>query len=57
MVAKGAAREDLETLLKAPDSGFVSLKDNAIKLVEEGKTTSEEVLRVIYEDIYSNRQK
>ena len=51
MVAKGAAREDLETLLKAPDSGFVSLKDNAIKLVEEGKTTSEEVLRVIYEDI------
>ena len=51
MVARGAVREEIETLLKAPDSGFVSLKDNAIKLVEEGKTTSEEVLRVIYEDI------
>ena len=40
-----------ESLLKDPNSGFVSLKDNAIKLVEEGKTTGEEVLRVIYEDI------
>ena len=51
LVAKGAGREALEALLKAPDSGFVSLKDNAVKLVEEGKTTSDEVLRVIYEDI------
>ena len=51
LVARGAGREEIEKLLKAPDSGFVSLKDNALKLVEEGKTTSDEVLRVIYEDI------
>jgi HAD superfamily hydrolase (TIGR01509 family) len=47
----GAGREAIEALLKDPSSGFVSLKDNAIKLVEEGKTTSDEVLRVVYEDI------
>ncbi len=51
MIAKGAGREAIESLLKDPNSGFVSLKDNAIKLVEEGKTTSDEVLRVVYEDI------
>ena len=51
LVAKGAGREEIEKLLKAPGSDFVSLKDNALKLVEEGKTTSDEVLRVIYEDI------
>lgn len=51
MVAKGQGREAIESLLKDPSSGFVSLKDNAIKLVEEGKTTVDEVLRVIYEDI------
>jgi len=51
MVARGAGREAIESLLTDPASGFVSLKDNAIRLVEEGKTTGEEVLRVIYEDI------
>ena len=51
MVAKGAGREAIEQLLKDPASEFVSLKDNALKLVAEGKTTSDEVLRVIYEDI------
>ena len=51
MIAKGAGREAIEGLLTDPNSGFVSLKDNAIKLVEEGKTTVDEVLRVIYEDI------
>ena len=51
MIAKGAGREAIESLLKDPNSGFVSLKDNAIKLVEEGVTTSDEVLRVVYEDI------
>ena len=51
LIAKGAGREALETLLKDPAIGFVSLRENAIRLVEEGKTTGEEVLRVIYEDI------
>ena len=51
MVAKGSGREAIEALLKDPNSGFVSLKDNAIRLVEEGQTTTDEVMRVIYEDI------
>ena len=51
LIAKGAGREALETLLKDPSIGFVSLRENAIRLVEEGKTTDSEVLRVIYEDI------
>ena len=51
MIAGHATREQLEEELKDPSSGFVSLKDNALKLVEEGVTTGDEVLRVIYEDI------
>ena len=51
LIAKGAGREALESMLSDPAIGFVSLRDNAIRLVEEGKTTGEEVLRVIYEDI------
>ena len=51
LVAKGMGREAIESLLTDPNSGFVSLKDNALKLVMEGKTTAEEVMRVIYEDI------
>ena len=51
LIAKGAGREALEDLLKDPAIGFVSLRENAIRLVEEGKTTVDEVLRVIYEDI------
>ena len=51
MIASGAGREAIEEVLKDPSSGFTSLRDNAIKLVEEGVTTGDEVLRVIYEDI------
>ena len=51
MVARGAGREAIERKLTDPASGFVSLKDSAIKLVEEGVTTTDEVLRVVYEDI------
>ncbi len=51
MIAAHASREEIETLLKDPEIGFVSLKENAIKLVESGITTSDEVLRVVYEDI------
>lgn len=51
LIAKGAGREALESLLKDPSIGFVSLRENALRLVEEGKTTGDEVLRVIYEDI------
>ena len=51
MIAARAGREAMESLLNEPDSGFVSLKDNAIRLVEDGITTASEVLRVVYEDI------
>ena len=51
MIAAGVGREAIEEVLKDPNSGFTSLKDNAVHLVEEGITTSEEVQRVIYEDI------
>jgi len=51
MIASHASREEIETVLKDPASNFVSLRENAIKLVEAGQTTDAEVLRVIYEDI------
>ena len=51
MIAANAGREAIETMLKDPSSGFVSLKDNAMRLVNEGITTVDEVLRVVYEDI------
>ena len=51
MIAAGAGREAIESMLTDPASGFTSLKDNAVHLVEQGITTSEEVQRVIYEDI------
>ncbi|MBQ7677064.1 MAG: type II/IV secretion system protein, partial [Lachnospiraceae bacterium] len=44
-----ASRSDIEEELKTKESDFVSLKDNALKLVEEGVTTSFEALRIINE--------
>ena len=51
LISAHAGREAIEEVLTAPDSGFVSLRENGIRLVEEGVTTAEEVLRVINEDI------
>ena len=51
MIAANAGREAIEEMLKDPARGFVSLKENAIRLVDEGITTVDEVLRVVYEDI------
>ena len=50
LIAEGKGRADIEQLLHAPGSGFVSLRENAIRLVEEGITTCEEVLRVVNAD-------
>jgi len=47
MISEGETRDAIETALKSPESGFVSLHDNALRLVREGVTTSEEILRVI----------
>lgn len=51
MIAGRMGREAIEEKLTDPSSGFTSLKENAIQLVKDGVTTSDEILRVIYEDI------
>ena len=48
LIAEGAGRTAIEAALK--EEGFVSLRENAIRLVLEGVTTADEVLRVIAQD-------
>jgi len=50
MISRRAGREEIEAELKKPESGFVSLRKNAIRLVLEGTTTVSEVLRVVSQD-------
>ena len=50
LISKRADREEIEKILRSPDSDFVSLHDNAMRLVREGVTTGDEVLRVINEE-------
>ncbi len=50
MISRRAGRDEIETELKKPEIGFVSLRKNALRLVLEGVTTGEEVLRVISEE-------
>jgi type IV pilus assembly protein PilB len=50
LISRRARREQIEEELKGPESGFVSLRKNAVRLVLEGVTTGEEVLRVISEE-------
>lgn len=45
-----AGRAAVEKELKRPENGFVSMEQNALRLVREGITTAEEVRRVINED-------
>ena len=45
-----AGRAAIEAELKKPENGFVSMQDNALRLMREGVTTAEEVRRVINED-------
>lgn len=49
-IAAGAGRNAIEAELAKEDSGYVSLRDNAIRLVKEGLTTVSEVMRVIVEE-------
>ena len=51
LIASGKGREAMENLLQESGSGYVSLRENALRLVEEGITTAEEIRRVIYEDL------
>ena len=49
-ISAGANREELEKELHSDGSNFVSLKDNAKRLVLEGTTSLEEALRVTNEE-------
>jgi type IV pilus assembly protein PilB len=49
LMSHKAERDEIEEVLRRPDSGFVSLHQNALRLVREGVTTASEVLRVINE--------
>ncbi len=50
LISKHASREEIEAALKSGETGFVSLRDNALRLVREGITTGEEIIRVINEE-------
>ena len=47
LISAGAGRSAIEDALRASGTGFVSLQENAARLVLEGVTTSDEVARVI----------
>lgn len=49
LIATRADREAVENALKEGKSGFATLRENAIELVEKGITTTDEIRRVIYE--------
>jgi type IV pilus assembly protein PilB len=50
LIYSQAGRTAIEAELKNPEKGFVSMQQNALRLVREGITTSDEVRRVINED-------
>ncbi len=45
-----ADRTAVEEELRRPENGFVSMHQNALRLMREGVTSAEEVRRVINED-------
>jgi len=47
MISAGATRSQIDDALTRPGSGFVSLMQNAVRLILDGTTTVEEVARVI----------
>ena len=47
LISSGASRAQIEDTLMTPGSGFVTLQQNAIRMVLDGVTTLEEVNRVI----------
>ncbi|MBP5231266.1 MAG: Flp pilus assembly complex ATPase component TadA [Clostridia bacterium] len=50
MIERKATRAEIEHELRKPESGFVSLRENAVRLVKEGITTGTEVMRVLNEE-------
>ena len=51
LVEHDATRAEIEKELNSEESDFVSLHDNALRLVREGITTSDEVFRVTNDEI------
>ncbi len=49
LIYEQRGRDAIEAELKRPENGFVSLRDNALRLMREGMTTGEEVLRIVSE--------
>ena len=49
LIYEQRGRDAIEAELKRPENGFVSLRDNALRLMREGVTTGEEVLRIVHE--------
>jgi type IV pilus assembly protein PilB len=47
LISSGASRAQIEDALTAPESGFVTLQQNAAQMVLDGVTTLEEINRVI----------
>ena len=45
-----AGRDAIEEALKAPGKNFISLRENCLRLLREGVTTGEEVLRIVNEN-------
>jgi type IV pilus assembly protein PilB len=50
LIYSQAGRTAIEEELKRPENGFVSMQQNALRLMREGVTSAEEVRRVINED-------
>ena len=50
LIADSAGREAIEKELFGPDGDFVTLRENAIRLVKEGTTSCAEVVRVIAQE-------
>ena len=50
LISDGKGREDIEAELRRNEGSFVSLRENALRLVCDGTTTSEELMRVISEE-------
>ena len=47
LIYEQKGRKAIEEALKRPEKGFVSMRQNALRLMREGVTTAEEVVRVI----------
>ena len=50
LISEKAKRSVIEEKLKSSSSGFVSMRENAIRMMLEGVTTAEEVMRVTNEE-------